>query len=144
MVLLKYGISVALFVSAALAQGITIVLPAAGSTVTPGSSITVQVGTNIFVENLERIAIAIGLQSCPSGSTSGCSTADQGIGTILYTGLFDPVLGPEYTGPYQDFTVTIPASTPAGQANLAVANFFLVGASQLPSMNFANASLIIA
>jgi hypothetical protein len=47
MVLLKYGISVALFVSAALAQGITIVLPAAGSTVTPGSSITVQVGTNV-------------------------------------------------------------------------------------------------
>ncbi|KIJ18691.1 hypothetical protein PAXINDRAFT_167254 [Paxillus involutus ATCC 200175] len=141
MKLLKYGISVALFVSAALAQGITIVLPAAGSTVTPGSSITVQIGTDIFIENLETIGIAIGLQSCPSGS--GCGTADQGIGTILYTGLFDPVPGPEYNGLYQDFTVTIPSSSPAGQANLAVADFFLVGLSQVPSMAFANASLTI-
>ncbi|KAF8844282.1 hypothetical protein BDN67DRAFT_978187 [Paxillus ammoniavirescens] len=142
MVLLNYGISIALFVSTALAQGITIVSPVPGSTVTSGSSITIRVGTNIFIENLETIGIAIGLQSCPNGS--GCSTADQGIGTILYTGPFNPLLGPEYYGPYQDFTVTIPSSTPAGQANLAAADFYLVGASQVPEMAFANASLIIA
>ncbi|KIK99432.1 hypothetical protein PAXRUDRAFT_526999 [Paxillus rubicundulus Ve08.2h10] len=125
MELLKYCISVALFVSAAIAQGITIVSPTPGSTVTSGSTITVQVGTNIFIENLETIGIAIGLQSCPNGS--GCYTADESIGTILYTGLFNPSFGPEYYGPYQDFAVTIPSSTPAGQANLAVADFFLVG-----------------
>ncbi|KAF8844284.1 hypothetical protein BDN67DRAFT_978188 [Paxillus ammoniavirescens] len=142
MKLLKRGISVALFVSTALAQGITIVSPAPGSTVTSGSSITVQVGTDIFIENLETIGIAIGLQSCPNGS--GCSTADQGIGTILYMGLFDPLLGPEYNGLYQDFTVTIPSSTPVGQANLAVADFYLVALSQVPEMAFGNASLIVA
>ncbi|KAF9227333.1 hypothetical protein BS17DRAFT_814222 [Gyrodon lividus] len=142
MQLLKYVIPVALLASSALAQGITITSPSPGTTVTSGSNITVQVGTNIFIENLETIAIAIGLQSCPVNN--GCSTADQGIGTILYTGLFNPSFGPEYYGLYQNFEVTIPSSTPAGQANLAVADFYLVAASQLPEMAFANASLIVA
>ncbi|KIJ65470.1 hypothetical protein HYDPIDRAFT_27471 [Hydnomerulius pinastri MD-312] len=137
-------LSVALLVSSAVAQGISINFPTAGTTVTAGSTITVEVGMGDFIENLETIGIAIGLQSCPSPGVGYCSTADQGIGTILYTGPFNPAFGPKYYNIYQDFNVTIPASTPAGQANLAAADFFLVGLSQVPNMNFANASLIIA
>ena len=44
-------------------------------------------------------------------------------------GPFKPMLGPEYYGPYQNYEVTIPASTPAGKANLAAADFYLVGVS---------------
>ncbi|KAF9241606.1 hypothetical protein BU15DRAFT_34877, partial [Melanogaster broomeanus] len=122
MQLLKYATPIALFASSALAQGITITSPAPGTTVTPGSIITVQIGTNIYVQNIETLSLAIGLQSCPNNGI-GCFTADQGIGTILYTGPFDPTLGSEYYGPYQNFNVTIPASTPAGQANLGSRRF---------------------
>ena len=41
-------------------------------------------------------------------------------------GPFNPSPGPEYNGLYQDYDITIPASTAAGQANLAAADFFLL------------------
>jgi hypothetical protein len=141
MQLAKYTTAISLFASSALAQWVAIVVPTPGTTITPGSTITVQIGTNIFVENLD-ISVAIGLQSCPNGG-SGCSTADSGIGDVLYMGPFDPSPGPGYNGLYQNYTITIPASTPAGQANLAAADFFLLE-SQVPTMAFANATITIA
>ena len=47
MQLLKYATAIALFVSSALAQGITIVVPTPGTTLTPGSNVTVRIGTNV-------------------------------------------------------------------------------------------------
>ena len=49
MQLLKYATAIALFASSALAQGITVVVPTPGTTITPGSNITVQIGTNVSV-----------------------------------------------------------------------------------------------
>jgi hypothetical protein len=47
MQLLTYVTAIALFASSALAQGISIVLPTPGTTITPGSTITVQIGTDV-------------------------------------------------------------------------------------------------
>ena len=44
-------------------------------------------------------------------------------------GPFNPSLGYDYSGPYQNFDITIPATTPSGQADLAVADFELVWVS---------------
>ena len=49
MQLLKYATAIALFASSALAQGITVVVPTPGTTITPGSNITVQIGTIVSV-----------------------------------------------------------------------------------------------
>ena len=47
MQLLKYAAAIALFASSALSQGISIVLPTPGTTITPGSTLTVQIGTDV-------------------------------------------------------------------------------------------------
>jgi hypothetical protein len=44
------------------------------------------------------------------------------MGTILYNGLFDPVYHETYLPPYQNFTVTVPLSFAADQAQIKVAH----------------------
>jgi hypothetical protein len=47
MQLAKYTTAISLFASSALAQWVAIVVPTPGTTITPGSTITVQIGTNV-------------------------------------------------------------------------------------------------
>ncbi|KAH7882554.1 hypothetical protein F5I97DRAFT_1816604 [Phlebopus sp. FC_14] len=124
---LTTALSTALFVTSVLCQGIVVNSPASGTTVTPGSNITVQVGMGDYPENIETVGLAIGLQSC--GSSIPCGSPLDGVGTVLYIGPWNPSFGPEYYNIYQDFNVTIPASTASGSANLAVAAYYLVGVS---------------
>ncbi|KIJ16664.1 hypothetical protein PAXINDRAFT_56670, partial [Paxillus involutus ATCC 200175] len=111
----------ALFASAAFGQTY-ITAPAAGSTVTAGSEITVQVTVPDSLINFDEISVAIGLQSCPDGS---CNPTDEYLGTILYQGPYTPQASGVGTNLFQNFTVTIPSSTSSGQAILGVANFYL-------------------
>jgi hypothetical protein len=79
---------------------------------------------------LVQVALAIGLGSPNSAPAIG--------GNILYNGPFDPEF--QNTGitnlPGQKFTVTIPASTPAGLMSLNAARFDLITVrSLLPISN---------
>ncbi|KAH7882550.1 hypothetical protein F5I97DRAFT_1931096 [Phlebopus sp. FC_14] len=139
---LTTALSAALFVTSVLCQGIVVNSPTSGTTVTPGSNITVQVGMGDFIENIETVGLAIGLQSC--GGSISCGSPLDGVGTVLYTGSWNPSFGPEYYNIYQDFNVTIPASTASGSANLAVVGYYLVALSNVPTLVPANATLTVA
>ncbi|KAF8171236.1 hypothetical protein K438DRAFT_1773361 [Mycena galopus ATCC 62051] len=107
----------AAFATTAFAQTITIQAPADGSTVQAGSSIVVEVIQHNFIENLEEVAIAIGLGAPNLAPAIG--------GDILYNGPFNPQ---QQNGQFlQNFTVTIPATASTGPMSLNVAHFTLRG-----------------
>ncbi|GLA72717.1 hypothetical protein AtubIFM55763_003602 [Aspergillus tubingensis] len=121
---MKSILSLVLYTATALAQGIYIESPAAGTELKAGETITVQIGRPGFPENIAEIGIAIGIESC-SGS-SGCTAPDSAIGNLLYSGPYDPQSnGPPY--PYENFTVTVPDVT--GPAQIGVVRPYLVGLS---------------
>ncbi|KIM59202.1 hypothetical protein SCLCIDRAFT_1217994 [Scleroderma citrinum Foug A] len=131
-------LSIALFIIPCFAQTY-ITLPSAGTNVTAGSNITVQVSVATGPINLDVISVAIGLQSC----ISGCTSTSTYLGTILYAGSFKSQgLGTGNTL-YENFTVTIPASMDSGQAILGVANFYLDGAGNGPNLNVVNETVYI-
>ncbi|KIJ16666.1 hypothetical protein PAXINDRAFT_168173 [Paxillus involutus ATCC 200175] len=133
-------LSTALFASAAFGQTY-ITAPTAGSTVTAGSEITVRVTVGHGPVIWDEISVAIGLQSCPDGS---CNPTNEYLGTILYKGPCTLQLSGVGTDLFQNFTVTIPSSTPSGQATLGVANFYLESIGYAPTLEVVNETLYIA
>ncbi|KAJ7325455.1 hypothetical protein DFH08DRAFT_1028236 [Mycena albidolilacea] len=119
----------------ALAQTILIQSPLNGTAVQAGSNITVEVVQRGSLTPLVQVALAIGLGSPNSAPAIG--------GNILYNGPFDPEF--ENTGitnlPGQNFTVTIPESTPAGLMSLNVARFDLITEQHLPNTQTVNVTL---
>ncbi|KAJ7894975.1 hypothetical protein B0H14DRAFT_2682387 [Mycena olivaceomarginata] len=125
----------------AFAQSISIQAPADGTTFRAGSSITVEVIQHSTSSDLVQVALAIGL---------GIPNLAPAIGdSILYNGPFNPQIQntgiPTGQGPptafLQNFTLTIPASTPAGPMSLNVAHFDLVGAEKTPSTETVSVTL---
>ncbi|KAF7304334.1 hypothetical protein HMN09_00835200 [Mycena chlorophos] len=134
----------ALAVSSAYAQGIRIGAPVDGATVSAGSTLVVDIDRPNTLTPSTEIAIVIGLSSC--ASSTGCPAPEDSMGTALYNGPFDPQYqddgaSPNY--PHQNFTVTIPANTEKGQAQLNVAHFALVGAVQYVLTQTRNVSLTV-
>lgn len=78
------------------------------------------------------MGVAIGLSSCAS---SPCRDADEVLGTILYNGPFNPVYHEYYLPPYENFTVTVPASATLGESQINIAHASLIGVSK--SLTFA-------
>ncbi|KAF9219889.1 hypothetical protein BS17DRAFT_371351 [Gyrodon lividus] len=132
----KAALSLALLTGSAVAQSTQLTLPAPGSTLTTGSSVTVQVGMGGYPENIDVVAIVIGLLPCYGGQ---CSPPNEFMGTILYQGPYNPV-----SGYYENYTVTIPQSFPAGKASLNVINFFMVGASYMPVIDYLNETVYVS
>ncbi|KAJ6486910.1 hypothetical protein C8R45DRAFT_1098173 [Mycena sanguinolenta] len=130
--------------STALAQTISIQNPADGTTVQAGSNIIVEVIQHETLGDLIQVALAIGL---------GTPDLNPGIGnTILYNGPFNPQVGntgmPTGQGPptafLTNFTLTIPASTPAGLMSLNAAHFTMVGDGNFPGTETASITLNVA
>ncbi|OJJ95763.1 hypothetical protein ASPACDRAFT_1891584 [Aspergillus aculeatus ATCC 16872] len=138
---MKTFAAAAAFLGTALAQNAAIGLPKAGQTVQPGQSLTVQVQRPNTITGSQEMAVAIGFQSCASGN---CYAADEYMGTILYNGAFNPVYHEYYLPPYENFTVTVPASAAAGQAVIGVAHATLVGASAAPYLEVLNQTVTVA
>ncbi|KAJ7748005.1 hypothetical protein B0H14DRAFT_2984388 [Mycena olivaceomarginata] len=126
----SFALSAAL-ATTAFAQTISIQAPADGTTVQAGSSITVGVIQHIFIENLEEVALAIGLGAPNLAPAIG--------GNILYNGPFNPQ---QQNGVFlQDFTVTIPETASTGLMSLNVAHFTLRGSINTPSIETVNVTL---
>ncbi|KAH7882660.1 hypothetical protein F5I97DRAFT_1832311 [Phlebopus sp. FC_14] len=129
-------LSLTIFTLSAFAQSTQLNYPPPGSTVTAGSDITVQVGMGGYPENIDVVSIVIGLIPCNGGQ---CSPPNEFLGTVLYQGPYNPQPG-NY---FENYTVTVPQSFPAGEASLGVINFFLVGATYEPVFDFLNETLTV-
>ncbi|KIJ13019.1 hypothetical protein PAXINDRAFT_117585 [Paxillus involutus ATCC 200175] len=137
MYFLKAALSLALLAGSALAQSTQLTLPAPYSTLIPGDNVTVRVGMGGYPENIDVVAMVIGLAACYD---SECFPPTDTMGTILYQGPYKPVSG-QY---YEDFTVTVPKTFIPGKAALNVINFFMVGASYQPNVQYLNETVFIA
>lgn len=144
----NYLFALFFFVTAVFAQNVDIGQPAFNQTVSPGSYFTVQVqrpvrplrfpaenallisfrfcSTQNSLTGSEEVAIAIGLQSCPNRP---CTPPASFMGAILYNGPFNPQYHEGNLPPYQNFSVQVPSSTPAGTALVGVTHFTLIGVS---------------
>ncbi|KAJ7817872.1 hypothetical protein B0H13DRAFT_2379347 [Mycena leptocephala] len=131
----------AALVTTAFAQTISIQAPVDGTTVQAGSSITVEVIQRSSLTPLVQVGLAIGLGIPNSAPAIG--------GDILYNGPFIPQLQntgiPPGQGPssafLQNFTVSIPASMPAGLMSLNVARFDLIAEQHFPNTQTVNVTL---
>ncbi|KAH7929599.1 hypothetical protein BV22DRAFT_1029214 [Leucogyrophana mollusca] len=141
MLALKSLLSVAFLAASAVGQYLAIQSPAPGTTVAPGTNITVQVATNDYVSSVDEVALVIGIQSCPGGN---CFPTSEGVGQVLFQGPFDPQTGPEADNFYEDYSVQIPASIAAGEAQLGVALFNLIGAGNWPTLQVTNETIYIS
>ncbi|KAG8215382.1 hypothetical protein J3R82DRAFT_8981 [Butyriboletus roseoflavus] len=132
----KAALTFTFLAGSALAQGTLLTLPPPGSTLTTGSNITVQVGMGGYPENIDVVAIVIGLMPCYGGS---CSSASSFMGDILYQGPYTPQPGSYF----ENYTVTVPPSFPPGEASLNVINLFMVGASYEPIVDYLNETVTV-
>lgn len=126
--------TLAALVATAFAQGIAIGGPLEGSSISPGSNITVEVDRPNTLTGSQEVAIVIGLLSCASRGTCDTFDVTEVIGSILYVGPYAPAYQPATPGiawkpPYQNFSVQVPVGIPKGPASLTVSHFSLVGVS---------------
>ncbi|KAJ5368711.1 uncharacterized protein N7496_008471 [Penicillium cataractarum] len=137
---MNFFASLALFAGVALAQNAGIGLPTAGQQLSKGSDIVVQVQRPNSLTGSTEMAVAIGISSC---ATQACASPDEFMGTILYNGPFKPEYHESPTPPYQNFTVTVPSSFTAGNAQINVAHATLIGASQYPFLEALNRTVVV-
>ncbi|KAG7095704.1 hypothetical protein E1B28_006418 [Marasmius oreades] len=129
-------------IASAFAQRAEIGLPHDGAQVTSGSQVTVRVDRPNFLSSTQEVVIVLGFQSCPN---TPCHAASDGIGEVLYNGPYNPTFEVPSSSlpPYQNFTVTIPASTPKGAAQLSLSHFSLVGASRQPTLEIKSVNVAV-
>ncbi|KAJ7449190.1 hypothetical protein FB451DRAFT_1053488 [Mycena latifolia] len=130
----------AMFATAAFAQNVAIGAPANGASVKAGSNITVEVDRPDTLTGSTEVAVVIGFFSCVP-FPQGCPPPSEIIGNVLYNGPYDPEFHTNVTPskpPYQNFTVTIPASARTGPAQLSVTHLSLVGAGPFPFLESLN------
>ncbi|KAL0568168.1 hypothetical protein V5O48_013818 [Marasmius crinis-equi] len=152
----------ALFATSATAQQAFIGSPLDGVQVSPGQSLTVRVdrpvsrlyndsydtlldGTLTFLRqnfqsSAQEVAIVLGFKPCGS---SGCLTPDNGIGSALYSGSYNPQYDTPSNSlpPHQNFDVMIPDWASKGPAMLSLVHYSLIGAGLTPWMETKSISL---
>ncbi|KAH9851648.1 hypothetical protein C2E23DRAFT_886491 [Lenzites betulinus] len=132
--------------ASAAAQGVVIAAPAANATLFPGQTIVVDVDRVPSLTGSTEVAVAIGILSCvrfnPAGTCDGVNTSED-IGTPLFSGPYNPEpVGNGHSDVFQNFTVTIPQSLPAGLAVISVAHFALV-IGEIPLFEVVNQTVFI-
>ncbi|PWY68983.1 hypothetical protein BO94DRAFT_628586 [Aspergillus sclerotioniger CBS 115572] len=134
---LHFLLPLTLYTTTALSQGIYINSPAPGSQLSAGSSITVQVARYDFIQSVAEIGLGIGFSSC----TNGCPDPTASLGTLGYSGGYDPEFGPGIHDQYENFTMTVPETT--GPAQIGVVRAFLVGLGYETTIGSAVANVTI-
>ncbi|KAI0819522.1 hypothetical protein BC628DRAFT_1413656 [Trametes gibbosa] len=127
----------------AMAQSIALFAPAPNTTVTAGSDLVIDIEKKPSLSGPKDVSVAIGLRSC--GENCSAVAAFGGLGQVLFQGDYNPQLTPGSgsSAGFQNYTVTIPASTPKGPALLVVAHFFLGGAAFVPASEIINTTIIV-
>ncbi|KAJ5272714.1 hypothetical protein N7478_007839 [Penicillium angulare] len=138
---MKFIISLIALAGVALAQSADIGLPKENQKVIAGEDVVVQVQRPNTLTGSEEINVSIGFTSCPNG---GCPPAEEELGTVVYSGSFTPEYHESPLPPYENFTVKVPSSFAQGKAQVNVAHFALVGASNVPLFEPLNQTIIVA
>ncbi|EED14702.1 conserved hypothetical protein [Talaromyces stipitatus ATCC 10500] len=138
----KSVLSLGLIASTALAQSVSIGLPAAGAQLSTGTPTTFQIQRPDTLTGSQEIAVVIGISKCNSGGR--CASPDESMGTVLYNGPFNPQFHETALPPYQNFTLEIPESAATDNGLVTVAHFSLVGASAWPMVEYLNQSITVA
>ncbi|KAI0769745.1 hypothetical protein BD413DRAFT_613764 [Trametes elegans] len=127
--------------AAAFAQNAEILAPAAGTSLSKSAPLTVSVKKQNSLTGSTDVSVAIGLQACSTGNCD--DLPGQGmIGTVLYAGAFEPK--PDAAGNVvQNFTVQVPDGVAEGAARLSVAHFYILGASNVATMDIAHSDVTI-
>ncbi|KAJ6138145.1 hypothetical protein N7471_004631 [Penicillium samsonianum] len=137
---MKPFFSMILFVAVAIAQRATIGLPTENQKINSGKEVVIQVQRPNSLSPSKEMGVAIGLSSCAS---SPCRDADEVLGTILYNGPFKPEYHESGLPPYENFTVTVPASATLGKNQINVAHAALIGAGPSAFLESLNQTVFI-
>ncbi|KAI0061528.1 hypothetical protein BV25DRAFT_1805473 [Artomyces pyxidatus] len=127
--------------AAVAAQNAYIGYPPAGSTITPGTNITVLVDRPNSLTPSQEVAVVISIVGC---TPAGCPDPSERLGTTLYAGGFDPQYPAQRSpqdAPQQNFSVAVPPGLAAGPALLSVVHLSLVGAGPYPLFEIKNTTL---
>ncbi|KAI9057902.1 hypothetical protein FKP32DRAFT_1681133 [Trametes sanguinea] len=141
---MKVILSVLSLTAVALAQRVKIVSPAINTVLSPGDSFVVDVDKADSLSPSYDVSVAIGMESCGM-EPAGCApiTTAQILGNVLFSGDFSPQLRPNGSDVFQNYTVQVPPSMPAGPAVLSLAHFYLLGAGATPTVDMTNVTLMI-
>ncbi|KAI0685346.1 hypothetical protein BC835DRAFT_1384561 [Cytidiella melzeri] len=148
---MKFPLVVLALAAAATAQNIALGYPFAGTSVSRGQNLTVEVDKPNSLSGSTDVSIVIALRSCSSLPDGSCDTVVNSpvpeiLGTLLYVGPFSPkysTTGEYWKPPYENFTAYIPPTFPQGQASLTVTHFVLIGAGPYPILDVVNTTLAI-
>ena len=80
---------------------------------------------------MTEVGVAITLHHC---TQTPCESANDSLGSVLYTGPFNPQRSSPTTQPVQGFPVVIPTSFESGPAVFSVVHASLVGVSSCSSV----------
>ncbi|KAI0362389.1 hypothetical protein OH77DRAFT_1416647 [Trametes cingulata] len=139
---MKVAITALSFAAAAFAQSVTILSPAPGTILSPGSTFVVDVDKPDTLSPSYDVSVAIGLESC--GETPCSQLASAGIlGTVIHAGDYTPQLRPNSSHLFQNFTVQVPSAMQTGPAVLTVGHFYLLGAGASPAVETINTTVVI-
>jgi len=125
------------FVAVSSAQGIQFVTPSAGSTLTAGNSFSVEIAHADYIQNQDFIAAALTLT--PVNQTNGAKSF-VGAGLLTAATAVQPPTGS--IGANQ-FDLTLPISTPAGQYTLHAEAYTLTGVGLVDFPQNADVSIVI-
>ncbi|EKV07748.1 hypothetical protein Pdw03_4204 [Penicillium digitatum] len=137
---MKSFFSIILFVAVAIAQRAVIGLPTENSKINSGKEVVIQVQRPNSLSPSKEMGVAIGLSSCASFP---CRDADEVLGAILYNGPFNPVYHESNLPPYENFTVTVPASATLGKGQINVAHASLIGAGPSAFLESLNQTVFV-
>ncbi|KAI0923310.1 hypothetical protein AcV5_007390 [Taiwanofungus camphoratus] len=146
--MIKSFLIFASLVATCFAQGISITAPTAGSTISSGQNITVEVDRPNSLTGSEEVAIVIAMTQCPHND---CNTpgfdVSQYLGQILYNGPYDPqydnVTPPDHKQPHQNFTIQVPSFSSGDEVAMSVTHLTLVEAGPHILLEVKNISLTV-
>jgi len=114
------------------AQTIEIDSPTAGTILTRGKKMTIQIDRPNSIEGCQEVGIAIGIINCATASS--CPSPSAEVGDVLYAGPFTPTA---HQGQYYEtFTATVPTTMTAGAGQLNLVHLCLLGAGPSPLLEY--------
>ncbi|KAJ3571625.1 hypothetical protein NP233_g3643 [Leucocoprinus birnbaumii] len=124
----SFALPLLAFASSVAAQATFITLPTAGTQVSKGSNITVQITKKDSMMGSIEVGLVLSFQYC--GTSSPCPSATNQLGDILYIGKLDAPFHDTPGEPYENITVTIPdySFEDPAPAQIIETRFHLIGA----------------